>query len=82
MWADVPVLSRYMEIQMTIEELEAKQKKAHDHLKPLELGADYADAADAYERSFNLVDDALDDAIKQLKIHRDNKPSPLANRYT
>jgi hypothetical protein len=53
-------------------------------LKPLELGADYADAADivgAYEYAFNLVDDAFGEAIKQLKIHRFNKSSPLADRY-
>ena len=70
MWADVPVLSRYMEIQMTIEELETKRAKAYARLKPLELGTDYADAADAYEYAFNLVDDALGEAISHLKEYR------------
>ena len=65
MWADVPVLPSYMETQMTIEELEAKQKKAYAHLNDREAG--YGAAAEAYEYAFNLVDDALDEAIKKLK---------------
>ena len=70
MGGDVPVLFRYMEIQMTIEELETKRAKAYARLKPLELGTDYADAADAYEYAFNLVDDALGEAISHLKEYR------------
>ena len=79
MGGDVPVLSRYMETQMTIEELEAKQKKAYSHLNDREAG--YGAAAEAYEYAYNLVDEALQDAIRQLKIHRDRDQNSMASRY-
>ncbi len=81
MGGDVPVLSRYMETQMTIEELEAARLRSHELLN-LNSGVDVEIFDDVRKYAYNLVDDALDEAIKQLKIHEFNKPSPLADRYT
>jgi prefoldin subunit 5 len=53
---------------MTIEELKKKRKKAHDMLQPIdEDGATYEDMYHAYNRAFDIVDEALEDAIKYIK---------------
>lgn len=53
---------------MTIEELEKKRNEAYDRLKPIEEGAPYEDMYYAYNRAFDIVDEALEDAIKHLKL--------------
>lgn len=52
---------------MTVEEIKEKQQRAHGRLKPLENGADYEQMADAYEYAFDLVDSALNAALKLLE---------------
>ena len=69
MWADAPVPSRYMEIQMTIEELEAAQLRSHELLN-LNSGVDVEIFDDVRKYAYNLVDDALSQAISHLKEYR------------
>lgn len=60
---------------MTIEEIKDIQQRAHGRLKPLENGADYEQMADAYEYAFDLVDVALNAAMKLLESKH---PTPSA----
>jgi len=60
---------------MTIEEIKDIQQRAHGRLKPLETGADYEQMADAYEYAFDLVDVALNAAMKVLESKH---PTPSA----
>lgn len=52
---------------MTIEELKKKRNEAHDMLQPIENGASYEDMYYAYNRAFDILDEALKDAIKHIK---------------
>lgn len=63
---------------MNVEEIKEKQKKAHARLKRIEDGADHETIADAYECAFDLVDDALDAAIKIIE----GQGGSLVDHYT
>lgn len=51
----------------SIEQIEIMRAKAHKRLEPLDDGYDYEYGCDAYEAAFNLVDDALEIAIRLIK---------------
>ena len=70
-----------METNMTIEELEAKREIAYASLDVLDEDAGYREMFYAYRQAFEHVDDALGDAIKRLKIHRDRDQNDMASRY-
>lgn len=70
MGGDVPVLFRYMEIQMTIEELKAKREIAYAFLDVLDEEAGYREMFYAYRQAFEHVDDALTGAISHLEEYR------------
>ena len=53
---------------MTIEELEKKRDEAYDRVKQIEEdGNTYEDMYNAYRRAFDIIDKALEDAIKHIK---------------
>jgi hypothetical protein len=58
-----------MEIQMTIEELEAAQRRSHELLN-VNSGVDVEIFDDVRKYAYNLVDDALLEAISHLKEYR------------
>jgi phosphopentomutase len=70
-----------METNMTIEELEAKRKIAYASLDVLDEDAGYREMFYAYRQAFELADESLGDAIRQLKIHRDRDQNYMASRY-
>lgn len=65
---------------MRIEELEAAQFRSHELLN-LNSGVHPEIFDDVRKFAYNLVDDALQDAIRQLKIHRDRDQNSMASRY-
>ena len=64
---------------MRIEELEAAQRRSHELLN-LNKEADVEIFDDVRKYAYNLVDDALQDAIRQLKNHRDRDQNSMASR--
>jgi hypothetical protein len=65
---------------MRIEELEADRRRSHELLN-LNSGVDVEIFDDVRKYAYNLVDEALQDAIRQLKIHRDRDQNSMASRY-
>jgi hypothetical protein len=65
---------------MRIEELEAIRHKAYAHLID-SVACRGTASTEAYQHALDLVDDALQDAIRQLKIHRDRDQNSMASRY-
>lgn len=49
-----------------LEQIEKKQAKAYEYIDMIYEGHDYETIAEFYEKAFNLIDDALDIAIKAL----------------
>lgn len=52
---------------MTLDEIKKKKQKAYDCLKPLDEGQDYETVADLYERAFDTLDEALNEAITMIE---------------
>ena len=50
----------------TVKKIRAKIELAYSHLKPLEEGVDYETMSDIYRDAFDILDEALDKAIKML----------------
>lgn len=52
---------------MTIEELKKKRNEAHDRVNQIGESDTYEDMYHAYNRAFDILDEALEDAIKHIK---------------